>query len=63
MFSFHYEYALIDKYPSVAPLQAVLSIALINVEDTVDTVSCTVELATAVSAVLISNQFTLSSLH
>lgn len=62
MFCFHYEYALRHKYPSVAPTPAVETIARINVADSV-ALSNTVELATAVTGVLISYQFRLSSLH
>lgn len=62
MFNLHYDQALRDKYPSVAPLPAVDSIARTNVADRVGIVCCTVELATAVSGVvLISYQFVLSS--
>ena len=62
MLCLHYENDLRSKYPRVAPLPAVLSIARTNVTDSVIFID-TVELATAVSGVLMSYQFRLSSLH
>lgn len=62
MLSFHYDQDLRAKYPSVAPVPAVLTIARINVFELSTTVSCTVELAIEVRGVLISYQLRLSSL-
>ena len=60
---FHYEYALRDRYPSVAPLHVVDVMALRNVPDI--SISCiTVLFCIDVSGVvLMSYQFKLSSLH
>lgn len=51
MLCFHYENDLRDTYQRVAPDQAVDTLALTKVAELSASVSCTVELATAVSGV------------